>query len=115
MPGSIYALMSFTVAERTREIGIRSALGARHPRIFAMVARRSLAQLCVGIVLGAPIAAGVMFANQGDLGQLQNQSPLVVTVFVALGVLVLIGLPACAVPTLRALRIKPTEALRSGG
>ncbi len=111
----IYALMSFTVAERTREIGIRSALGARQGRIFATVARRSLAQLGVGVILGAPLAAELVRSLQGDLGTLPNQSPLVVAVFVVLGVLVLIGLPACAVPTLRALRIMPTEALREGG
>ncbi len=52
----IYAIMSFSVAERTREIGIRAALGAQRSRIAFTVVRRALAQLGVGVLLGMPIA-----------------------------------------------------------
>lgn len=52
----IYALMSFTVAERTRELGIRTALGAQRPSIVAAIAKRAFAQLAVGVTIGAVLA-----------------------------------------------------------
>ena len=71
------------------------------------IARRALAQLGMGVLLGMPIAAYL-------LSQLETTDLRILVAFVAdTGVLVLIGLLACVVPTLRALRIMPTEALRS--
>jgi len=109
----IYALMSLTVAERTREIGIRTALGAERSSIVFTVARRSLAQLGVGMLLGMPIAGGLMAIFKVEFGS--TNSPVVGALVLGGGVMVLIGVLACTVPTLRALRIMPTEALREGG
>ncbi len=108
----IYALMSFTVTERTREIGVRTALGAQRSSIVLTVARRALAQLGVGILLGTSIAGVLFFQMEGFLGQHPIDSPLVLTLIVGVSVMVLIGVPACTAPTLRALRIMPIEALR---
>ena len=107
----IYAIMSFTVAERTREIGLRAALGA-HPRQVAYaVARRSLAQLTAGVALGTPVA-WFLFVKLGDSGAV---SATAFAASVVPGVLVLagMGLASCTAPTLRALRIAPTEALKA--
>ena len=111
----IYALMSFTVTERTREIGIRTALGAPRSSIVSTIAKRALAQLGVGILVGMPLARVLFVEVEGEMGQIPTHSPLVLTLIVGVSVMVLIGVPAFTAPTLRALRIMPTEALREGG
>jgi len=110
----IYALMSFTVTERTREIGIRTALGARRKSIVFTIARRTLVQLGMGILIGMPLAGWILFQLK-SLGRIPTHSPVLLTALVGMGVMVLIGALACTVPTVRALRIMPTEALRDGG
>ncbi len=110
----IYALMSFTVAQRTRELGIRAALGAQKNNIVFTIARRALAQLGIGALLGMPIAGWLLFELR-SVGRTPMHSPFAVMFLVGASVMVLIGGLACTGPTLRALRIKPTEALREGG
>lgn len=101
----IHALMSFTVARRTREIGIRAALGAHPGRIVAGIFSRAFIQI------GAGIVAGSVLASLGGLGS----SRQVMLLAVADAVMLIVGLTACAVPVRRALRIDPTEALRAEG
>lgn len=110
----IYSLMSFTVVERTREIGIRTAVGAQRSRIVWAVAKRSFAQLGVGLALGMIIAGRFLFEVQRDFGDIPTDSPFVATLLVGMSVLIVIGMIGCVAPTMRALRIMPTEALRSG-
>ncbi len=113
----IYALMSFSVTERTREIGIRTALGARRSTIAFTIAKRSLAQIGTGVLLGTPMAVLIFVEVRGEgaMGLIPIDSPLLLTLIVGASVMVLIGVPACTVPTLRALRIMATVALREGG
>jgi len=108
----IYAIMSFTVAERTREIGIRAALGAQRSSIAMDVARRALVQLSVGVAIGTPIAWRffVGLRAEGFEG-----SAVLAALIPGISVMVLVGLLACTVPTLRALRIMPTQALQDAG
>jgi predicted permease len=99
----IHALMSFTVARRTREIGIRAALGAHHGRLLAAIFSRAAIQIGAGIVVGSGLAA---LAGLGSTRQ-------VVLLITADAIMLVVGLAACAVPVRRALRIDPLEALRA--
>ena len=99
----IHALMSFTVARRTREIGIRAALGAQHGRLLAAIFSRAFVQIGAGIVVGSGLAA---LAGLGSTRQ-------VVLLIAADAIMLVVGLAACAVPVRRALRIDPMEALRA--
>ena len=102
----IYALMSFTVSQRRKEIGIRIALGADRKRIIASIFSRALAQLAVGAVLG--VAAGAALNRGGGL--MQDSGPVVLPL-VALFMMA-VGFVAALGPARRGLRIEPTEALR---
>ena len=109
----VYALMSFTLARRTREIGIRVALGAAPRAIVTAIFSRAFKQIAVGVIAGSiPGAALVAFgapevARGGGLA-------VAATATAAVGlVIVVIALFACTLPARRALRIEPVEALRA--
>jgi hypothetical protein len=107
----IYAMMAFTVSQRTREIGIRAALGAHPGRIVAAIFARGMWQLAAGAAVGAVGATLIVVTGLSD--QLAEDGP-----WLMLGVaafVIAVGLVACAVPARRALRIQPTEALRQVG
>ncbi|MDX1979766.1 MAG: ABC transporter permease, partial [Bryobacteraceae bacterium] len=104
----VYALMSFTVSQRRKEIGIRMALGASPQRILADVFSRTLKQLAAGAALGA--ALGIAFENASD-GNLMQGNAAAVQVAVAL-VIMGVGFAAALGPARRSLQIEPTEALR---
>lgn len=103
----IYALMSFTVARRRREIGIRTALGANRNRILLGIFSRALAQLATGAVLGM---LGAVALAQIDADALPEQQ-LWLLPAMALFMMV-VGLLAALEPARRGLGIQPTEALR---
>lgn len=105
----IYAVLSFTVARRTREIGVRIALGASPRRVVAAIFRRPLTQVALGVVLGGLVVGGIAFGFSAGALSLVNVALLVVYVALMFGVCML----ACAVPTRRALAVEPTVALRS--
>jgi predicted permease len=104
----IYALMSFTVSQRRREIGIRMALGSSRECILAAVFSRALIQLGAGAALGAILAIAFEKASEGSLKQGNGLAVLlpVVLLIMAVGFLAALG------PAQRSLRIEPTEALR---
>ncbi len=101
----VYSLMSFTVSQRTREIGIRIALGAHPRRVVSDVFSRAILQLLLGTALGLTPLMG-----PGDL--LFQYGPWA-AIGIA-GIMLIMGLAACGKPVSRALRIQPTEALREG-
>jgi predicted permease len=118
----IYAVLSFTVARRTREIGVRVALGASAKRIIAAIFRRPLIQVGVGVVVGAllvglitiglaapPDSGAAGFAAAWKTFTLAQAGQIVVFALLMMGVCLL----ACIVPTRRALGVEPTEALRA--
>jgi putative ABC transport system permease protein len=99
----IHSLMSFTVARRTREIGIRAALGARPASIVAGIFGRALLQVSAGLVAGSALVAFI------GLGSTRE----VLILLASDAIMLIAGITACAVPLRRALRIDPTEALRA--
>ena len=112
----IYAVLSFTVARRTREIGVRVALGASRQRVVVATFRRPLLQVALGIVVGTAIifTAATLIkytefpGSESDL-TLQGMAMIIGYGIVMLGVCML----GCVVPTRRALNIEPTIALRT--
>lgn len=107
----IYALMSFAVAQRRREIGIRSALGAQPRQLVRAVFSRAARQLALGLGAGVAGAALLEGATGGGLmgGRGAVLLPLVALLMLAVGLLAALG------PMRRGLRIEPTEALRADG
>ena len=99
----IHSLMSFTVSRRTREIGIRAALGANSGRIVAGIFGRAFLQVSAGLLAGSALVALV------GLGSTRE----VLILLAADGIMLVAGLVACVVPLRRALGINPTEALRA--
>lgn len=107
----VYALMSFIVSQRTREIGIRSALGAAPGRVVRGVFLRTFVQLGLGLLVGLGMVAVV---GSGSLGTEDGRRLWIAGAGMS-AVLFAVGVVGCAIPVLRALRIEPTEALRAEG
>lgn len=107
----IYAVLAFDVTRRTREIGVRRALGAKPAGILAMVLRRGGMQVLIGLVVGIPMALmfSRLLANVVMPGT-QNDPRVYLGV---IGVLALSVLFAAIVPVRRALRVDPMVALRN--
>jgi predicted permease len=107
----IYALTSFTLSRRTREIGIRVALGAAPRRIITNIFSRTFTQVSLGALAGAVPAAAVVIMLHGDSGP----GPILAgSVAFAVAVLVLcVAIVSCVVPLRRALRVDPMQALRT--
>ena len=102
----LYALIAVAVARRTREIGIRIALGA-HPRhVLRSVFARAGRQLGGGIIAGNSLILLLAWRADSLTADLLVSSVITSVIMAAVGVL------ACAAPARRALRIQPTEALR---
>jgi putative ABC transport system permease protein len=107
----LYAVMSFSVSRRTREVGIRMALGARAGDVIRMIFRQGVLQVVVGLVLGLGLAATVAQFMTVILFEVQPRDPVVFGGVA--GLLAVTGLVACLVPARRATRVDPLVALRS--
>jgi putative ABC transport system permease protein len=107
----LYALMSFTVARRRREIGIRTALGARPGRMLASIFARALWQIAAGVVVGGA-AALVLHRRLNIEAEGGWHIPWILPA--AAIFIMTIGLLSAAGPARRAVRVDPTEALRDG-
>ena len=104
----LYALMAVAVARRTREIGIRIALGASRRRVLGSVFARAGRQLGGGIIAGNSLI--LLLAWRAD----SLTADLLVSSVITSVIMAVVGVLACAAPARRALRIQPTEALRQG-
>ncbi|CAN5855068.1 ABC transporter permease [soil metagenome] len=105
----LYALMAVAVERRTREIGIRIALGASPRRVLRTVFARAGRQLGGGIIAGNGIILLIAWRAGGGVS-----AELVVTLVIVSVIMAAVGVLACAEPAQRALRVQPTEALRQG-
>jgi putative ABC transport system permease protein len=104
----LYALMAVAVARRTREIGIRLALGANPRHVLGSVFARAGRQLGGGIIAGNSLILLLAWRADSLTAELLVSSVITSVIMAAVGVL------ACAAPARRALRVQPTEALRQG-
>jgi putative ABC transport system permease protein len=106
----IYGVLSYLVAQRTREIGVRMALGARPAQILRMLLNQGLGLAAIGIGVGLLAAVGAMRLLTGLLFGVNPNDPLVFGGVAAL--IAAVVLAACLIPARRATRIDPMVALR---
>ena len=108
----LYAVVAYSVTQRTQEIGVRMALGAQGSQVTWMILRRGLVQLALGLVIGL---VGGYFAAKALPSQIFVQtSSTDPGTFVAIGVIVsMVAIAACLVPARRAMRVDPLVALRA--
>lgn len=106
-----YGLLSYEVARRTRERGIRMALGAQRRELMRPVVRRGLLPALAGAVIGIGTAMAVTRLMAAILYSLRPYDPATFAGVCIL--LVLLALAACSIPAQRAMRIDPMVALRS--
>ena len=111
----IYGVLSYWVAERTREIGVRTALGARASDIFKLILSKGLTIVLVGLIFGAVVgfalARLLASAFAGILFGVRATDPATF-IFVAL-LLMIVAFVACIIPARRAVKVDPVIALRS--
>jgi hypothetical protein len=107
----LYAVMATGVAQRTREMGVRMAVGARSRDVLTMVLKQGGVQLAIGLAIGFLLAAGL---SRGLAVILFGVEPWDPTVFLAIAVIMVVsGFSASLIPALRATRVDPVEALRT--
>lgn len=107
----VYGITSFAVAARTREIGIRRALGADARAVIAAVGWRSIQLTLIGLVVGLAMALGVTRFLTSQIVGVSVTDP--VTFAAAAVLLTAIGFVACLIPTRRALSVEPASVLRN--
>lgn len=106
----IYGVMSYSVEQRTNEMGIRLALGARRMDLLRMILVQGLKHTVIGVVLGL---IGSYALTRVLASRLYNISATDIGTFLMVsGILILVGVLACLVPAIRAMRVSPLESLR---
>jgi ABC-type antimicrobial peptide transport system permease subunit len=106
----LYGVLSYAVSQRSRELGVRTALGASRATLLGLVLREGLAVTTLGVVLGVAGAAAISRLMQGALFGVTPLDPI--SFALAPVVLLPVAFAACLAPALRAARVGPAEALR---
>jgi len=106
----LYGVMAYTVAQRTREVGIRMALGAARGNVICMVIPAVLVLVAIGVVIGVSAALALTRVVQSQLFGLTPHDPLTLTL--ATVALALVACAAGYIPAVRASRLDPVAALR---
>jgi len=112
----IYGVVSYSVAQRTRELGIRMALGALQKDILRMVVRQGMTLVILGLGFGLLLSFALTRVLTSSLMEFELPFPVSetdsLTFVVVTSLLALVALVACYVPARRATKIDPMEALR---
>jgi putative ABC transport system permease protein len=106
----IFGVMAYTVEQRTREIGIRIALGAGGWDVFRLIFRQALVVIAAGVVVGIAGATALTQFISSAIWEVKTSDPGTFAGLTAL--LMAIAILACVAPTRRAVRVDPTNALR---
>jgi putative ABC transport system permease protein len=106
----VYGVLSYSVGRRTREIGIRMALGAERSAILKMIIRQGMMVVLTGVAFGTAAAWGMSRFLSGMLFGITPRDPL--SLGIGVTVAVVASLPACLLPAYRAVRVDPLRALR---
>lgn len=106
----LYGVMSFSVARRTSEVGIRMALGASQKQVLSLILRQGIAQIAIGLAIGLGLAVLISRALSNALFEVNPNDPAVFAAII--GLLTVTGVAATLVPALRATRADPASALR---
>jgi predicted permease len=109
----LYAVTAYGVSQRTREFGVRMALGAAAPHVAWLVARRTSLQVGVGLLLGALGAVGVSRVTPAVVSASRAGEPAFLASVVAF--VIVVAALACLLPARRAVRVDPIVALRNDG
>lgn len=110
----LYAMLSLAVSERTREIGIRSALGASRGSLLLTILKRPLMQMGIGALLGLPLAARFVFElSTTPGGDGSTLGAVGVALALTLGIVLFVALSSCLVPMRRILGIEASAAMRA--
>jgi ABC-type antimicrobial peptide transport system permease subunit len=107
----LYSVMAYSVRRRTREIGIRMAIGARQEAVIGQVLADALRLAAVGVIMGAAASAALM---RLAASQVKDVSPYDAATFLTVALLLVsVAVAAALVPARRASRIDPLQALRA--
>ena len=107
----IYAVTAYSVTQRTQEIGVRMALGARRGQVSWLILRRGLIQLAIGLALGLAGALPLSGVLQSLVVQIPTRDP--VTFSAIATILIAVTIAACLIPARRATKLDPLVALRA--
>jgi putative ABC transport system permease protein len=107
----LYGVISFWVTQRTREIGVRMALGGRRRQVVGLVLRQGMSQTALGLVFGLALAIPASTLVGSILFDVSPYDPVVFGTIIA--VLMTAAILGCWIPARRATRIDPMEALRA--
>ena len=107
----IYGTLSYTVAQRTRELGIRMAVGAQPAQVFSMVIREGMGSAAIGMLVGGLAAFGATRSLTSLLFGVKPADPFTFTI--AFSLLAAVALAACYFPARRATSVNPMSVLRS--
>jgi putative ABC transport system permease protein len=106
----LFGVIAYAVSERTREIGIRIALGAKPREVFRLVVGQGMKLALIGLLVGLPLALGM---GRAVAGLLFGVAPNDFATFAGVAILLaLVSLVACYIPARRAMRVDPIIALR---